>query len=203
MDKLDLELLTSHDWTGKKIGLLGGSFNPAHEAHVEISLCALKKLDLDAIWWLVSPQNPLKSPDDMAPLGDRMAGARNIAPNPLIHVTDLERHLGSSYTAETLGKLTQMMPDSHFVWLMGADNLVQFSEWKDWQKIATTVVFAIFNRPGYSNAIETSEAARLFRNYQIPEEEAATLATKSAPAWLFIRDMQNPLSSTEMRRKKL
>ena len=204
MDKLDLELLTSHDWGGKKIGLLGGSFNPAHDAHLEISLCALKKLELDAVWWLVSPQNPLKSPDDMAPLDHRMASARNfVRNNPHIHVTDLEQHLGSRYTAETLDKLTQMMPDSHFVWLMGADNLMQFSKWKDWQKIATTVVFAIFNRPGYSKALEISEAANFFRSHQVPEEQAATLATRSAPAWLFIRDTENPLSSTEIRRKTI
>jgi len=194
---------TGKGWRGKKIGLLGGSFNPAHEAHLEISRVALDKLDLDAVWWLVSPQNPLKSPDETAALDSRMDQAKAMATDRRIFVTDLERKLGTTYTAETLDNLVRRLPDSHFVWLMGADNLEQFCRWKDWKKIGHTVVFAIFDRPGYSRAHETSEAADYFRASQIPPEQASGLALMKAPAWTFIRDTKNPLSSTEIRRKTL
>jgi len=191
------------DWAGKKVGLLGGSFNPAHDAHLEISLVALDRLGLDAIWWLVSPQNPLKSPDDMAALTDRMASARSKALDTRIFVTDLEEKIGTTYTAETLQEIKKRLPDVHFIWLMGADNLQQFSRWKDWKEIGHTLPFAIFDRPGYSNTHKTSEAADYFRDHQIPPEQAAQLALMKTPAWTFIRDTQNPLSSTEIRRKNL
>ncbi|WP_417624618.1 nicotinate-nucleotide adenylyltransferase [Paremcibacter congregatus] len=205
MDKPDPDILppSPTGWAGRKIGLLGGSFNPAHSAHLEISQAALDRLGLDAVWWLVSPQNPLKSADEMAPLNHRMDSARAAASDKRIHVSDLEHHLGTSYTADTVQQLTRLCPDSHFVWLMGADNLAQFCQWRDWQTIARTVVFAIFNRPGYSGAVETSEAARHFQDTQIPAQDARNLATMSPPAWTFIRETQNPLSSTEMRRKSV
>lgn len=190
------------DWAGKKIGLLGGSFNPAHDAHLELSLTALEKLDLDAVWWLVSPQNPLKSDAHMASLNQRIENAQAMASDPRIYITDLERNLGTRYTADTLGLMITLLPDANFVWLMGADNLAQFTEWKDWKKMAATVVFAIFDRPGYSNAVEESEAAQYLRDHQIPSDRAAELGTMKAPAWTFIRDIYNPLSSTEIRRKK-
>ncbi len=191
------------DWSGKKIGLLGGSFNPAHDAHLEISLVALEKLQLDAVWWLVSPQNPLKTPHEMAPLEGRMESAYRIASDPRIYVTDLESRLDTRYTVDTVGRIISRWPDSHFVWLMGADNLAQFSKWKDWKKIAHTLAFAIFDRPGYSDAVETSDAASCFRDHQIPPAQAAELVRKRPPAWVFVRETENPLSSTEIRRKKL
>ncbi len=191
------------DWSGKKIGLLGGSFNPAHAAHLEISLVALEKLQLDAVWWLVSPQNPLKSADGMAPLEARMESAQGIATDPRIFVTDLENRLGTRYSVDTVERIISHWPDSHFVWLMGADNLAQFSKWKGWKKIARTITFAIFDRPGYSDAARTGDAANCFRDDQIPPAQAARLVMKRPPAWVFIRDVENPLSSTELRRKKL
>lgn len=207
MAKPELNIFPKGDcpeyWNGLKVGLLGGSFNPAHAAHLEITLAALEKLELDAVWWLVSPQNPLKSTDDMAGLDHRMDSARAIATDGRIYVTDLESHLGTSYTIDTLDSIIKRLPDTHFIWLMGADNLAQFSQWKDWKKIVRTVVFAIFDRPMYSKAVEESEAAQLFRDAQIPETQAATLSSLKAPAWTFIRDTQNPLSSTKIRRKQL
>jgi len=190
-------------WRGKKIGLLGGSFNPAHDAHLEISRAALTRLNLDAIWWLVSPQNPLKSESHMAGFEDRMASANAAAADPRIYVTDLEKHLNSRYTVDTVDKITALLPSTAFVWLMGADNLAQFSQWKDWQKIARTVVFAIFDRPSYSTARELSDAALFFKENYIPEENAADLIAKPPPAWTFIRDIQNPLSSTQIRETTL
>lgn len=203
MAKSELNIFPESDWSGKKVGLLGGSFNPAHDAHLEITLTALEKLDLDAVWWLVSPQNPLKSSEDMACLESRMEGARATATDQRIYVSDLEKRLGTLHTVDTLDRIINLLPDTRFIWLMGADNLAQFSQWKDWKKIARTVVFAIFDRPGYSNAVEMSDAAKIFRDDQIPESQAAKLYSMKAPAWTFIRDTQNPLSSTEMRRKKL
>ncbi|MBL4800781.1 MAG: nicotinate-nucleotide adenylyltransferase [Emcibacter sp.] len=201
MAKSDPNIFPAGDWRGKKIGLLGGSFNPAHGAHLELTLAALDKLQLDAVWWLVSPQNPLKSRDDMADLQDRMESATAVATDSRIYVTNLENDLKTCYTAETLARMTSLLPDAHFVWLMGADNLAQFSAWKDWKKIAETVVFAIFDRPGYSEAALASEAAEVFRDCEIPVRLAADLATRTPPAWTFIREIKNPLSSTEIRRK--
>ncbi len=203
MVKPEPNIFPKGNWHRKKIGLLGGSFNPAHDAHLEISLSALERLDLDAVWWLVSPQNPLKPSDDMAAFIERMESAIAMADDDRIYVTDLENHLGTRYTADTLDRIITLLPETRFIWLMGADNLAQFSQWKDWKKIARTVAFAIFDRPMYSKAVETSEAATFFKGDQIPENQAAKLSTKKAPAWTFIRDIQNPLSSTEIRRKKL
>jgi len=203
MVKPDLNIFPQGNLSGKKIGLLGGSFNPAHGAHLEISLVALEKMNLDAVWWLVSPQNPLKSAAEMAALKDRMAYARTVGIDPRIYVTDIEQKLNTHYTVDTLIQITSLLPDTEFVWLMGADNLAQFSKWKDWKKIAQTVVFAIFDRPGYSDAIKMSDAAAYFRDKKIPSGQAAELSSLKPPAWTFIRDTKNPLSSTEIRRKKL
>jgi len=188
---------------GQRIGLFGGSFNPAHAGHLEISLCALSRLGLDAVWWLVSPQNPLKSKQDMAPFDLRMAGAKKMATDPRIFVSDLEKKLVTSYTVDSLNKITELAPDTCFIWLMGADNLTQFSKWKDWKEIGKIVAFAIFDRPSYSSAVETSEAAVFFRDDQIPEDRAHELSTETLPAWTFIREVQNEISSSDIRHKKL
>jgi len=203
MVKSGPDIIEAEEWAGKKIGLLGGSFNPAHEGHLEISLIALKRLELDAVWWLVSPQNPLKSAADMAALGTRMAHARSAADDPRIHVTDLEAHFGSRYTVDTLDNLLTLLPATRFVWLMGADNLAQLPQWKDWKKIIQIVTFAIFDRPGYSSALEESEAAVYLRDSKIPAVQPAKLCSFNPPAWTIIRETENPLSSTEIRRKKL
>ncbi len=203
MAKPDLNIFPQDNLSGKKIGLLGGSFNPAHAAHLEISLVALEKLKLDAVWWLVSPQNPLKPPEGMASLKERMTSARAICADPEIYVTDLEEKMNVRYTVDTVARITSLLPDTQFVWLMGADNLAEFSHWKDWKKIAQTIVFAIFDRPGYSTAVETSDTAAYFLDQRIPSAQAADLCSLKPPAWTFIRDTKNPLSSTEIRRKKL
>jgi len=210
MAKPDLNIFPQNNLSGKKIGLLGGSFNPAHAAHLEISLVALEKLKLDGVWWLVSPQNPLKSPEGMASFEERMTSARALLTEskinrtePRIYVTDLEEKMNVRYTVDSVTRITSLLPDTQFVWLMGADNLAEFSQWKDWKKIAQTIVFAIFDRPGYSTAVETSDAAAYFLDQRIPSAEAADLCSLKPPAWTFIRDTKNPLSSTEIRRKKL
>ncbi|MCP5382382.1 MAG: nicotinate-nucleotide adenylyltransferase [Kordiimonadaceae bacterium] len=183
-----------------KIGLLGGSFNPAHEGHLEISLAALEFLKLDYVWWLVSPGNPLKADSQMTPFEVRFASARDIVTDERIIVSDLEKKIGTRYTIDTLEKMKKMWPDHHFVWLMGADNLIQFDKWKDWRKIADTVPFAIFNRPSYSKESLMSIAAMELAKFHIKKDEAHILHRLKPPAWIYYELSDNPMSSTEIRR---
>src|SRR6185437_14156158 len=130
-----------------KIGLLGGSFNPAHEGHLAMSLYALKRLGLRQVWWLVSPQNPLKPSKGMAPFAQRLEQARQLTHDPRIVVTDIEAQLGTRYTVDTLRELRRHFPHTHFVWLMGADNMEQMPRWRRWPQIFMQVPVAIFRRP--------------------------------------------------------
>ena len=187
---------------GLRIGLLGGSFNPAHDGHRQISLEALRRLQLDQVWWLVSPQNPLKSADDMAPLDLRMKSARSVARHPLIRPTDIETHLGTRFTADTLVALTRRFPRSRFVWLMGADNLVQISSWDRWTQIFNTVPVAIFDRPSYTLRALAGTAARRYRRNRLREREAPRLAGMSPPAWIFLHIRLNPASATQLRARR-
>ena len=182
-----------------RIGLLGGSFNPAHRWHREISLQALRRLELDQVWWLVSPQNPLKRAAGMAPLAARLAGARRAARHPQIRVADLESLLGTTYTAESLDCLTGRLPWVRFAWLMGADNLIQLTEWKDWQEIFHMVVIAVFDRPTYALRACRSKAAKRFAQQRIAERSARRLITQAPPAWVFLHTRLSTLSATEIR----
>ena len=134
----------------KRIGLLGGSFNPAHRGHLNISLTALDSLDPDEAWWLVSPQNPLKPVAGMPRMKERAAAARNLARDPRITVSTIEAQLGTSFTADTLCALHQRFSAMRFVWLMGADNLSQIPRWRHWRGIFENTPVAVFARPSYS-----------------------------------------------------
>ena len=184
---------------GQRIGLLGGSFNPAHEGHLEISLLAISLLELDEVWWLVTPQNPLKSEDGMMPLAERLHSAQNVAADHPIQVTDIEAELNTNFTAETLVALTDRYPEARFVWLMGADNLCQIHRWRDWSRIFHTVPVAVFARPTYSLRAEKSKAARRFAKYRIKPYRAGSLATRRAPAWVLFKRPLNPVSATKIR----
>lgn len=187
--------------TGQAIGLLGGSFNPAHEGHLEITETALKRLGLDEVWWLVSPQNPLKSADGMAPLTERLASARRIVKgHPKIRVTPLESALGTQYTAETLRALNVRFPRVRFVWLMGADNLIQIEHWQDWQEIFHSAAVAVLDRPTYSKGALASKAARRFARDRIPENKAKALVRLERPVWVFLHGPLNSLSATALRK---
>lgn len=183
----------------RRIGLLGGSFNPAHQGHLDISLAALKYLGLDEIWWLVSPQNPLKPEAGMAPFAERMASARAMAKHPRIRVTDLESRLGTRFTADTLKALVTRFPSCRFVWLMGADNLAQISSWRDWTKIFHLTPIAVFDRPSYTIKALTALAARRFRRARRREAALKTLAATRTPAWVFVHHRLNPISATQIR----
>jgi nicotinate-nucleotide adenylyltransferase len=185
---------------GQRIGLLGGSFNPAHGGHRFISKEALRRLQLDAVWWLVSPQNPLKPKAGMAPLAERLASARAAAAgHPQIRATDLEAVLGTLYTLDTLRALRARFPRVRFVWLMGADNLAQIDRWAGWQRIFHRVPVAVFDRPSYSIRAVTAKAAHRFRRARLPERDAGRLAELDPPAWVFLHQPQDPRSATEIR----
>nr|WP_245978438.1 nicotinate-nucleotide adenylyltransferase [Stella humosa] len=183
----------------RRVGLLGGSFNPAHDGHRHLSLWALRRLRLDCVWWLVSPQNPLKATAGMAPLGRRLAEARRVARHPAIRVTDVERALGTRYTADTLRALTGRFPRARFVWLMGADNLRQIRRWKRWDSIFMRLPVAVFDRPSYALGALSGMAARRFARNRIPASAAPSLANRSAPAWTFVRMPLHPASATRIR----
>jgi len=184
----------------RRIGILGGSFNPAHRGHLDISLAAIHRLGLDQVWWMVSPQNPLKPVAGMAPFAERLAQARAIARDGRIKVTDIEARLGTRYTAETLKLIVQRFPGNRFVWLMGADNLAQIADWKDWQQIFHLLPIAVFARPSYSFAALAAKAARRFVRYRLKESAGRRLAMTEPPAWLFVHARLNPISATEIRK---
>jgi nicotinate-nucleotide adenylyltransferase len=186
----------------RRIGILGGSFNPAHRGHLDISLAAIHRLGLDQVWWMVSPQNPLKPADGMAPFAERLASARAMARDKRIKVTDIEARLRSRYTAETLAKLLRRADGQRFVWLMGADNLAQIDAWKDWQQIFHLLPIAVFARPSYSFLALAAKAARRFARYRLREDAGRSLVTAKPPAWLFVHGRLNPISATEIRKRR-
>ncbi len=184
---------------GQRIGLLGGSFNPAHAGHRHVSLEALRRLGLDAIWWLVSPQNPLKPAAGMAPFTERLADARRLASHPRIQATGLEALLGTRYTADTLTALTRRFRGVRFVWLMGADNLIQVSDWEDWTRIFHAVPVAVLARPTYSLRASSAKAAQRFHRHRLSERRAAGLADRDPPAWALLHIRLSALSATQIR----
>ena len=190
----------------RRIGILGGSFNPAHQGHLDISLAAIHRLGLDQVWWLVSPQNPLKAADGMAPFAERLAAARAFVKaacgDSRVKVTDLEARLSTTYTAETLSLIVQRFPHHHFVWLMGADNLAQICHWKDWQQIFHRLPIAVFARPTYSLSALAAKAARRFAPYRLREGAGRKLVMAKPPAWLFVHARLNPISATEIRKRR-
>jgi nicotinate-nucleotide adenylyltransferase len=182
------------------IGLLGGSFNPAHGGHRRISLFARETLGLDEIWWLVSPGNPLKPKAGMAPLAARLASARKQARRAPIVPTAIERELGTRYTVDTLRALAQRYPKCRFVWLMGSDNLAQFHRWRDWRGIARTMPIAVIARPGYDDRAAASPAAAWLGRYRRSPASLTHRAGWSAPALTHLRFDPDPRSATAIRR---
>jgi len=185
-----------------RIGLLGGSFNPAHPGHRHVSLEALKRLALDEVWWLVSPQNPLKPARGMASFAKRLANAAAYARHPRIRVLDLEARLGTRFTLDTLKALQPRLPRLHFVWLMGADNLTQLRRWKDWPEIFFRVPIAVFARPTYCQQALAEMAAQRFHRYRVAANRSRGLATMSPPAWTFLPSKLDPSSATAIRSRR-
>jgi nicotinate (nicotinamide) nucleotide adenylyltransferase/ribosome silencing factor RsfS/YbeB/iojap len=184
--------------------VLGGSFNPAHGGHLRLSLLALRHLALDEVWWLVSPQNPLKAVADMAPFTDRLEQARRLtAGHRRIAVSDLESRLGGSYyTADTLRALRTRFPRRRFVWLMGADNFVQLRRWERWSEIFLTVPIAVFDRPSHSWKALAGLPAKRFSRHRVPIAAARQLAEMRPPAWVFFHSRLDISSATRIRSER-
>jgi nicotinate-nucleotide adenylyltransferase len=180
------------------VGLLGGSFDPAHGGHVHITLEAMKRFGLDRVWWLVSPGNPLKAQGPAA-LDRRMAAARQVMQHPRVEVSDFEARAGTRYTAETLRALQVAHPGVRFVWLMGADNLAQFHLWKDWQEIMERVPVGVLARPGDRVEARTAKAAQVYRHARLRASQSHLLAQAEAPAWCFVNVPMLDVSSTDIR----
>jgi nicotinate-nucleotide adenylyltransferase len=184
---------------GMRVGLLGGSFNPPHRAHRDISLFAIKRLNLDRVWWLVTPGNPLKDRGALHDLEERAEAARQIAHDPRIDVTCLEAVIGTRYTVDTITYLRRRTAGLRLVWIMGADNLAQFHRWQHWRRIASAIPIAVIDRPPQSFRALSAPAAQALAHYRIPENQAGRLADERPPAWVFLTGMKLNLSSTGLR----
>ena len=182
------------------IGLLGGSFNPAHGGHRRISLFAREALALDEVWWLVSPGNPLKPAAGMAPLAARFASARRQARRAPIRVSAIERELGTRYTVDSLRRIVRRWPERRFVWLMGSDNLAEFSRWKDWRGIARSMPIAVIARPGYDRRALATPAMAWLRRFRKSAASVRNRSRWSAPALVYLRFDPDSRSATAMRR---
>jgi nicotinate-nucleotide adenylyltransferase len=184
---------------GMRIGLYGGSFNPAHAAHRMVAERALKRLGLDRVWLLVTPGNPLKETNGLRPLAERIAIVGRVMRDPRIVPTGIEATLGTHFTIDSLKALKARCPGVRFVWIMGGDNLRDFSRWRDWRGIARQMPIAVIDRPGTTHSAVRSNAAQWLRPYRIEESDAAMLADLKPPSWVFLHGPRSDLSSTAVR----
>lgn len=190
--------------TNSFVGLLGGSFNPAHKGHVQISELALDLLGLDEIWWIVSPKNPLKSSTELAPFSERFFQSEKLVEsNPKIRVSDIEKKLGTVFTTKTISALTSKHKSSRFIWIMGADNLDELHRWKNWEKLFNQVAVAVFDRPTYSFRSLKSPAAMKYSSSRVSIEYAQSLKSMPPPAWIFLWSSFDSSSSRLIRESTL
>jgi nicotinate-nucleotide adenylyltransferase len=187
---------------GQRIGLFGGSFNPAHRGHYAVALFALHRLRLDWVWWLVAPQNPLKDARDYSDYQERLAKAQKIARHPRFIVTDIERTLGTITTAATLSALEFVLEQGRFVWIMGADSFANLHLWNNWTEIPARMPLAVLARPGFSIRALESPAALRYARYRLAISDAPLLADLRPPAWVFIPMPLRPESSTAIRQNR-
>ena len=188
-----------HVEKGMAVGLFGGSFNPPHAGHVLVAEIAMRRLELDQLWWMVTPGNPLKTGRELKPLAERVALSERITADPKIKVTAFEASHHVRYTADTLALVKARNPGVNFVWIMGADSLRDFHRWQRWQAIAMTFPIAVIDRPGATLAFLSSKMAKTFDFARCDEDDAPLLAHTQAPAWTFIHGPRSTLSSTAIR----
>jgi nicotinate-nucleotide adenylyltransferase len=187
---------------GMRIGLFGGSFNPAHEGHRLVALQSLKRLGLDRVWLLVTPGNPLKDHGELAPLETRLAETVKLMDDPRLEVTGFEAAHDFTYTWQTLSYLTERHPRVQFVWIMGADGLRNFDRWERWQDIARMLPIAVYDRPGLAFSATTGKAALALEPFRLREADARTLAGRQPPVWVYLHGMVSSQSSTAIRRAR-
>ena len=187
---------------GRRIGLFGGSFNPAHYGHFSLAKMAMARLQLDYVWWMVSPQNPLKSADETCDFQQRLEIAREVARHPRFIVCDFEQELGTTTTAQTFEKLAPIFDMGNFVWLMGADSFAGLHHWNDWQTIPETLPIAVFDRPHWGTRALGSVAAQIYKKNQLAGEDAALLVGAQPPVWCFVPMSQRMESSTAIRNRE-
>jgi nicotinate-nucleotide adenylyltransferase len=188
-----------HAGNGMRIGLFGGSFNPPHDGHVLVTELAMRRLELDQLWWLVTPGNPLKDTSGLPPLADRIALSEAINNDPRVKITAFEAAHDVRFTADTLAIIRRYNPGVRFVWIMGADNLRNFHRWQNWRDIAMTFPIAVIDRPGSTLSYLSSKMAKTFDYARVDESDASLLASLPAPAWTFLHGPRSPLSSTAIR----
>lgn len=188
-----------HVEPGMTIGLFGGSFNPPHQGHLLVTETAIRRLELDQLWWIVTPGNPLKDTSGLPPLADRIAWSEAINNDPRVKVTAFEASHQVRFTADTLAIVQRYNPDVRFVWIMGADNLANFHRWQNWRDIALTFPIAVVDRPGSTLSYLSSKMAKTFDYARLDESDAALLPTLPAPAWTFLHGPRSPVSSTAIR----
>ncbi len=189
-------------YEGMSIGLFGGSFNPAHSGHMHVALTGLNSLNLSRVWWMVSPQNPLKPKQPS--YKTRAATVQALGLPPRMTISEIEQDFGTQYTVDTLRRARQKWPRTHFVFLMGADNFLQLPRWKDWHDIMALVPIAIIARPGGDNAAlraRLGKAAQIYKHDRLPELQAHTLKNKTAPCWTYLTTPLNSLTSSAIRAK--
>ena len=187
---------------GRRIGVMGGTFNPPHDGHALISDTALRRLQLDQLWWVVTPGNPLKANNGLPSAAERMALCRRLAPDKRMRITAFEEALETPFTAATLAFLRRRYPGVKFCWIMGADNLASFHRWQSWRQIAANVPIAVVDRPGWHLKAMSSPAAQWMRRNYVPETRAGALLDAVAPTWTFLTGPLSNSSSTEIRRTK-
>lgn len=187
--------------SGQTIALFGGSFDPPHAGHRLVAEAALSTLGVDYIWWMVSPQNPLKT-NATSELEPRLAATRALAEHPQFHVDTVEDELGTQYAIDTVRALKTRHPQVRFIWLLGADNLTQMHQWKDWQNLMSEIPVAVYPRGNDLRAALEAPAAMAFLDAQLPSEAASQLKDTPAPAWVLLQGELSPLSSTDLRRQQ-
>lgn len=186
---------------GLRIGLLGGSFDPPHQGHVDITLEALTRFGLDQVWWLISPGNPLKARGP-APMVERLVQANAVMQHPRVKITGLECRLGTRFTAETIMRLCKLYPSTRFTWLMGADNLIGFHRWDRWEEIMNMVPIGVLARPGSTLRAGRSRAAQIYAGARLPEARSHELSRMTAPAWCLVHMPLNKMSSSSIRARR-
>ena len=180
------------------IGIFGGSFNPAHDGHMHVASCGLRELALDRVWWITSKQNPLKN--KQTEYDERADSIKSLGLKKRMEINHIEKKMNIQYSIQMIKALKVRSPNTKFIFLMGADNLSQFTKWKSWKEITLLVPIAVVARPGYGLKSQLSPTARYLSNHRLPEHKAHTLKYESPPTWTFITPPLNKNSSSTIRK---